>query len=238
MSPTPVDGRIRSAVLVHGAGGGPWEWNAWARMFTAEGIAAALPELMPVPAGLTSTRLTDYAAQVRAAALSAPAPRVLIGASLGGLLVWMNADSADALVLVNPLPAAPWHVRMPPRNPYPAIVPWRRQRSLAGTRRALFDADEAACLYAFRHWRDESGAAMNEALAGVATPRPDCRVLVIVSERDQDVPPMSSLALVDAIGADVLRLPGASHAGILLGRSAATAVAHTVAWLNVPGDGF
>ena len=68
-----------------------------------------------LPAGyahrdVAATRLQDYQAQVRAALAALPRPRVLVGASLGGLLALDAAEGADAVVLVNPLPPVPWHV--------------------------------------------------------------------------------------------------------------------------------
>ena len=222
-----------SAVLfLHGAGGGGWEWNVWARVFEAEAFAVTSADLMPSASGLSQTRLADYSRQVRDAALALPAPRVLVGASLGGLLVLMNADLADALVLVNPLPPIPWNSQFPARAAYPDVIPWRRDATLAGTRRSLFDADEASSLFAFRHWRDESGAVMNEACAGVATSVPECPVLVMASGRDDDVPDALSLALAQDLRADVIRLPNASHVGPLLGHKAAAAALQAVAWLN------
>ncbi len=229
--------RVRSpdapAVLfLHGAGGGGWEWNVWRRVFEAEDFAVSAPDLMPLASGLSQTRLADYSRQVRDAALALPTPRVLVGASLGGLLALLNADLADALLLVNPLPPLPWTSRLPASAPYPDVIPWRQAATLAGTRRSLFDADEASSLFAFRHWRDESGAVMNEACAGVATVLPECPVLVMVSGRDDNVPAALSLALAQDLRADVIRLPHASHVGPLLGRQAAAAALQAVAWLN------
>jgi pimeloyl-ACP methyl ester carboxylesterase len=222
----------RTVLFVHGAGGGGWEWNIWARVFATQDIVVAAPDLLPVASGLSQTRLADYSTQVRGAALAMPMPRVFVGASLGGLLALMNADIADAMVLVNPLPPAPWCSRLPVRESYPGVIPWRSDASLEGTRRSLSDADDEACLYAFRHWRDESGAVMNEALAGVSVPMPKCRVLLMASGRDDDVPDAVSLAMARDMAADTIRLPDASHVGPLLGRNAAEAASQAVAWLN------
>lgn len=221
-----------NALLVHGAGGGGWEWQIWRRVFIAQGFRVSAPDLQPVSAGLEATTLQDYAVQVREAVLALPSPRVLVGASLGGLLVAMNAGLADALILINPLPPAPWHSRLPVRAPYPARIPWRSGASLAGTRRSLFDADEAACLFAFRNWRDESGAVMNAALAGIAIEKPSCPVGIIVSGRDEDVPAELSRELAQAFAATTIFLPEASHVGPLLGRQAADAAQQTVGLLN------
>src|SRR5688572_28720195 len=96
--------QTRSALMVHGAGGGGWEWNVWARVFAAHGWRVEAPDLQPVAAGLAATRLRDYAAQVAGSLARLPLPRVVVGASLGGLLALRCAADADALVLINPLP--------------------------------------------------------------------------------------------------------------------------------------
>jgi pimeloyl-ACP methyl ester carboxylesterase len=220
-------------LMVHGAGGGAWEWTLWRRVFAAAGHPVVAPELTPVSDGLAATGLADYSRQVRAALSAMPAPRIAIGASLGGLLAWMNADLVDTLVLVNPMPAAPWHARLPVRStPYPPIVPWARTASLEGTRRSLFDADEATCLAAFRRWRDESGRVMNEACEGVAVPAVVGRVVMVISENDEDIPSAVSSAIALALSAATIAVPAASHVGPLLGRQAARTAAKTVAALN------
>jgi pimeloyl-ACP methyl ester carboxylesterase len=222
---------FRSALLIHGAGGGGWEWNLWRGVLRSQGIHVATPDLQPSAAGLAVTRFGDYEAQMRSALSMLPAPRVVIGASLGGLLALRIADLADAAVLVNPLPAAPWHRELPARE-WPPIIPWRLGARLDSTRRSLPDADEATALYAFRRWREESGAVLREAYAGVEAPAPGCPTLFVLSGRDEDVPLPLSIAAATAWGAQVLETAAASHVGPLLGRMAPAIAAQTVAWLN------
>jgi pimeloyl-ACP methyl ester carboxylesterase len=218
------------ALAIHGAGGGGWEWAVWQRVWRAGGLNLSAPDLQPAAAGLAATTLADYVAQMRAAAAS---QTVLIGASLGGLIALLLAAplAPRALVLVNPLPPAGLGPRPPPRRRSGPVVAWGSQRSLAGTRRALPDADDAAVLYALRRWRDESGAALDEAIAGVELAQwPRCPVLVIASEADTDVPWQASQAVAAACRADFWLCPGASHAGPLLGRAAAALAARALAW--------
>lgn len=224
---------LRGAVFVHGAGAGGWEWGAWSRVFEAAGLCVAAPDLRAGADGLEATSLADYSAQVAGWLGAVPRTRLLVGASLGGLLAAMNAGAADALVLVNPMP--PTGLPDAPRRP--AIVPWRRDASLAGTRRALPDADDAAALFAFRRWRDESGAVLNQAQAGVAVPRPGVPVLVIASEHDEDVPPATSIALAHDWKATTWRLPG-SHAGPLLGRDGADVAIRALDWARTCAKDF
>jgi len=250
-----------AALFVHGAGGGAWEWNVWARVFAAEGFEVHALDLQPTAAGLAATRLADYSGQVRArievirrqavvgADMAAtglpvqtpvavmPAPTnaslfVLIGASLGGLLALMNAEHADALVLINPVPPNPFNVQLAKQDAYPAIIPWRQNASLEDTQRALPDADESTQLFAFRRWRDESGAAMNEARAGIVVGKPHCPTLVIASECDTDISPELSKALAHWLAADFQISLKASHVGPLLGRGAPRCAERVVQCLN------
>ena len=141
------------------------------------------------------------------------------------------SDAADALVLVNPLPPMPWATQLPPRE-WPSRVPWRRDARLGSSRRALPDADDATALFAFRHWRDESGAVLRAAQAGIALERPACPVLCIVSAQDDDVPPALTAALAADWAASLLRVSSSSHVGPLLGRDAARVAAQAADWLS------
>ncbi|SOD56595.1 alpha/beta fold hydrolase [Pseudoxanthomonas wuyuanensis] len=220
-----------SALLIHGAGGGGWEWRIWQGVWQAHGLNVHAPDLQPAPEGLARTGWQHYAAQIRDALAMLPHPRVLVGASLGGLLAASHAGAADALIAVNPLPPAPLHRRLPPRQ-WPDVVPWGMQARLFSTRQAMPDADDATALFAFRHWRDESGAVMRMAAAGIDVPAPACPVLVIASTRDDDVPPALSREQAAVWQADFLQSPAGSHVGPLLGDSAAGTAAQAVAWVN------
>lgn len=218
-------------MLIHGAGGGAWEWNRWRGVLDAHAIAAQVLELQPAAQGLATTALQDFTAQVRTALRGLQRPRVLAGASLGGLLAAMCASEADALVLVNPLPPAPWHRRLVTRS-WDPVVPWQRNARLHSTRQAMRDADDASALWAFRRWRDESGHALSQAYAGVEIAKPDCPALFVVSRQDEDVPPEIILEWAQAWRADRLETLADSHVGPLLGRQAQAIAIQAVAWLN------
>lgn len=220
-------------LLLPGAGAGGWEWMRWCAVLEQAGFTSHPLDLVPGGDGLAATQWADYVAQACAAAAALAPPRVVVGASLGGLLALAVSErvACAALVLVNPLPPLPEAAALPARAPYPAIVPWRREARLAGTRRALPDADDATCLYAFRHWRDESGAVLNSAYAGIALTSFAGPSLLIATDGDTDVPPALTAQLAQRLGASLLRLPG-SHVGPLLGRQAVDCAAQAVAWLN------
>ncbi len=222
----------RLALCVHGAGGGGWEWAIWQRVFAAHGWTVQASDLQPAPGGIGATQLDDYTAQVTAWAASQSTPAVLIGASLGGLLALQIASCVPvaALVLVNPLPPTPLQMSIK-KSAYPPIIAWGKTRSLAGTRRAMPDADDAACLHAFRRWSDESGSVLNEALRGVTIIPPTCPILLLASELDEDVPLATSIALASWLSADLICLPQASHVGPLLGIAAADCAERVLRWL-------
>jgi pimeloyl-ACP methyl ester carboxylesterase len=201
----------------------------------AHAIAARVLELQPAAQGLAATVLQDYAAQVRAALQGLQRPRVVVGASLGGLLAAICACEADALVLVNPLPPAPWHRLLAARS-WDPVVSWQRNARLHSTREAMQDADDASALWAFRHWRDESGQALSQAHAGVEVAKPDCPALFVVSRQDEDVPPEIIFEWARVWRADRLETLANSHVGPLLGRQAQAIATQTVAWLNRLGN--
>ncbi len=240
MREIPINMQPSRVVFVHGAGGGGWEWHVWRRVFAAHGWCCCTPDLLPADGGPGATRFDDYVGQVVAtmqafanAGTAQDARKlVLIGASLGGLLAIAACARATpaALVLINALPPA-GSARATPRE-YADVVPWGSRRSLASTLRALPDADDAARLFAFRHWRDESGAALRAAHEGIELPRPSCPTLVLASECDDDVPLATSRHLAAFLGAELRVLAGASHAGPLLGRAAAACANDTLGWIR------
>lgn len=222
-------------VCIHGAGGGGWEWAIWARVLAARGHAVLAPDLRAGEDGLEATTYADYRDQVLAWSTCArrDRPMVLLGASLGGLLALDIAGSvdADALILVNPLPPAPFAAGATSRA-WPDRVPWGRDRNLASTRAGMPDVDDAACLHAFRRWRDESGTVLREACAGVAISVPQAPTMLLVSSDDTDVQPASMQALGHWLGATTVLLHGASHLGPLFGAKASALAAQACDWLD------
>ncbi|GIX34309.1 MAG: hypothetical protein KatS3mg126_0088 [Lysobacteraceae bacterium] len=220
------------ALMVHGAGGGGWEWNRWRAVFEARGWEVVAPDLSAREEGLEATTLEDYLAQLQRLC-ARQSFDALVGASLGGLLCLALAVPGDARpqVLVNPLPPAPEAARLPARAPYPERVAWQGEGRFAGTVEAMAGCAAGDRLYAFRHWRDESGAVLNAARAGVHIAHPPRHLLVFASEADEDVPVELSAALAHRLGASLLRLPG-RHLTPLLGMAAHEVARQAVDWLN------
>ena len=231
---SPLTPRV---VFVHGAGGGGWEWTVWLRVFAARGLRGCALDLMPAPAGLAATSFSDYREQVvswcRPESAHDLAPILMVGASLGGLLAMTVAAEVEvrALLLVNPLPPDGLIGGKGRAEKQSDIIPWGRERSLASTRRAMPDADDAARLFAWRRWRDESGLVLGQASQGLAIEPPTCPFLVMSSDGDENVPEAVGRELATRYQADYLCLPNSSHVGPLLGRQAAHIAERAADWL-------
>ncbi|MBX3727414.1 MAG: alpha/beta fold hydrolase [Xanthomonadales bacterium] len=220
-----------TAVLVHGAGGGGWQWQAWAPVLARAGFAVLAPDLRPCAAGLAATTFDHYQDQVDAWCASAGKELVLIGASLGALLALRAAGphQAAALVLVNPVPPAgirPWPA-FPER---PSVVAWSAG-PLHSTVRALpgLPLDHVRAIH--RRWRDESGQVLAQAAAGVPGARLACPVLVLAGAEDTDIPPATSQAVAGALRGACLVLAGQGHLSPLLGAGAASVATLAADWL-------
>ena len=223
-------------VCVHGAGGGGWEYDLWKPMAKSEGIAALVaPDLEPAPGGLAETTFDDYAKQVRvwAAGVSGGARPILVGASMGGVLTLHAAQAVRpaAIILINSVP--PQGVQTKPRPPagYPAVVKWANgpYQETAG---AMPDSDEKTRRWAWKKWRDESGAVMNALSRGVSVPKPACPVLCILGTGDTDVSHETGLALAKWASADVHLYRDMSHVGPLMSRRASSVCRAACGWLR------
>lgn len=237
--------RKQHVLMIHGAGGGAWEWNIWQRILIANNWQAHTLELNPKEDNIAETVFRDYLQQVILAAekintsvtnrVDENSPElILIGASLGGLLAMLAVQHVrpSALILLNPILPAPWHKRLPQRV-YPSLIPWKQKSSLYNTQQALFDVDAATCELIWRRWRDESGKVMNEAWSGIAVEKPSCPILIMGSEHDQDIPPAELASLACAWNTGYIGVPGASHVGPLLGKSAVPSAILAHRWLSL-----
>jgi len=113
LSEIPVDSSPKTPILfVHGAWHGPWCWQEYFLPFFAQhGYPAIAIDLQGSGSGdtrkrLNSLRISDYVSEVVQAADSLPTPPVLIGHSMGGLVVqkYLEQHSAPCAVLLASLP--------------------------------------------------------------------------------------------------------------------------------------
>jgi pimeloyl-ACP methyl ester carboxylesterase len=215
--------------MVHGAGGGGWEYRLWAPIFHKAGWNVVSKDLVPAKGGLAKTRVEDYLRQIIAWTPERRGRLVLVGASMGGPLVLAAARrlKPDAIVLVNPVP----EIGIPGRKLSPPVVRWANG-PFADTVAAMPESDQATQVFAWKHWRDESGAVLNRLTKGLRTPHPRCRVLMIVSGKDTDIAPSLSRATARRLRADIKTLPKMSHVGPLFGREAPSVAAGVLKWLE------
>lgn len=222
----------RAAILIHGAGGGGWEWVHWQPVLAARGWAVQAPDLQPAPAGLAATTLDDYVAQVAALAAAAPTPPLLVGASMGGIVALRVAErvAVGGLLLVNSVPPAATPGWPPRPTDFPPLIPWATESTLDGTRASMPEADEATVRWAHPRWRDESGAVLRALHAGVVVARPTAPTLALIGMDDIDVSPAVQQHAAATLGADSIALRGVSHVGALLGRRATLAASLAATW--------
>lgn len=218
-----------TVILIHGAGGGGWEYALWQPLFAAASYQVIADDLLPAPASLAATQFDDYLEQVRSW-LPSEGSVILVGASLGGILALKVAEQIrpTALILVNSVPPAGVGVPRTGKQ-YPPIIRWANG-PLAETRTALFDSDEATIQWAWPRWRDESGAVLAQIAAGIPIQPPACPTLVILGDQDTDIPYQTGLALAAWAKADVLLYHGMSHVGPLLSRRAQAVAQMAITW--------
>ena len=218
--------------MVHGAGGGGWEYHLWQPVFEKAGWTVVAQDLMPTDGGLEATRFSDYLQQVTKWSQRRGGKLILIGASMGGILVLKATETVqpDAIVLVNStMPKGLGPART--GTPAPSIIRWAngpRQE----TEVAMPDSAEATIEFAWKRWRDESGAVLNEIRTGIAAQKPTCPVLVVLGQKDTDIPFTSGLELARWASADVHLYAGMSHMGPLMSTRAPEVAEGILDWLK------
>ncbi len=104
-----------SVLMVHGAFCGGWVFDGFAESFRAAGCEVAAPDLPGHAPGdpreaVAGRSMRDYATAIVEAAEALPAPPVLIGHSLGGLVALMAAAATPIRALALLAPSPPWGV--------------------------------------------------------------------------------------------------------------------------------
>lgn len=236
-------------ILVHGAGGGAWEWVQWeAAIRVARPSWRCISVHLSPPAGkdYETTAFDDYVEQVIAAAQQgvdrSKCKLVLVGASMGGSLVAKASETLlpDAIVFVcttvpllggcsdEPSAAAPLLGDLSP-----ARIKWSGGH-LQATIDAMPDATLEMCQYACARWRDESGAVCNAIRAGIK-----CNLLVgttpmcvVIPKADTSVPSSLQEKFAKDIRATVLEYDDMSHVGPLLGERGKEVAIDVVSFLE------
>lgn len=208
-------------LFLHGAGGGPWQWEQWLRVFSPHDCR--VPDIRVTDKPTPAVTLADYADLVRRECEQFR-PQAIIGASMGGWLAARHARLTDALILVNAVPLQ-GHGKLVAA----AVKRWTLA-SIAGTLAA--DISYGVACRATSLWRDESGAVLNGLVEGGAHKPPRVPTLVLAGERDEEVPLDVQRSYAAQLGADFRTVHGATHLGPIMGKSAGKAAAAALRWLS------
>jgi pimeloyl-ACP methyl ester carboxylesterase len=191
------------------------------------------PDLLPAKGDYAKTSFSDYTDQVVKWGTAARRPLVVVGASMGGALVLASSVrlKPDLIVLVDSVAPAGVPVEHTEAE-VPDIVHWANG-PIEDTLAAMPDSDQKTVNWAWKRWRDESGAVMRALSKGVEAPKPACPVLVVWGAKDKDVPLETGRKLAEFCGADFKVYAGTSHVGPLMGRRAKEIAGDVLAWANV-----
>jgi pimeloyl-ACP methyl ester carboxylesterase len=183
-------------LLVHGAGSGPWIYDAWPESFP--GLVVQPLDLQARP-HVAQASHADYAASVVDAAASLPRPLALCGWSMGGLVVLQAAATlaAHRVILLEPSP--PLEVQ----GTQPQV----------GLRAGTFDPEQVYGRFPCGvRARPESALARAERKRGISVPSLPCPSLVIYGDefREERGAPIARL-----YGSEELYFPGLDHWGLV-----------------------
>lgn len=219
-------------LFVHGMWHGAWCWEKYFLPYFAQnGYLAYAMSLRGHGKSegrekLRWTSLADYVADVEAVVEQLETPPVLIGHSMGGMIVQKYLESHQ-------IPAAILLASAPPGGLLPTTLRVAMQRPLAflkvnlmmslypviGTpescQKFLFskDMEKEQVMEYFRQMQDEAYRAYIDMLA-LNLPRPglvDTKMLVLGAENDRAISPKGVYATAKAYGVDAEIFPGMAH---------------------------
>lgn len=238
--PAVDDGRP-PLLLIHGGRHAAWCWERWLPALAAHGWAAHALSLRGHGGSAGTVRgatLDDYLDDIIWAADSLGAPPVLVGHSMGGLLVEAAATRtpAQALVMVAPAPSAGLRhaLRLAARHPK-TILAVLAGRPVAFTRDQLLSPDvpsqEAERVIA--RLDPESCVAQYQVLVAHRRPTPaPCPALMLASRDDVLISPRDISRKAARHGADVRWFTGLGH-DLMLEPRGEDVVDALVEWLRV-----
>lgn len=175
-------------MLVHGAGSGPWVFDAWEHDSVGV-VAVDLHEGLDV----ATATMTDYASAV-VRACAAASPVALCGWSMGGLVAMMAAADVDPAALVLLEPSAPAEVQ--------------RAHDVADST-GTFDPEQVYGAFPPGvRARPESERARADRKRGISIPRLPRRSLVVFGDEFEEE---RGRALVRRYAIEGAHFPGLSH---------------------------
>jgi len=172
---------VRPPILfIHGAFSHHRHFASWVDFFSRAGFACHAPSLPGHPpadaSALASLTFSDYLAALAGHLATLPAPPIIIGHSMGGLLAQQLAATRPCRALVCVASAPPWMLTAPPRSlPFllphmPAILAGRPLRPPEPTLRylAVHDLPEDEQRELLPTFAAESGRAFRAMILGLA----------------------------------------------------------------------
>jgi len=233
-----------TVVLVHGAANSSGVWRFWRERLEAHGCPTRAPDLRghgTAPCDdLGRVSMADYVADVQAVAAALPAPPVLVGWSMGGLVALMYGAVAPTLGVLALGPSTPGPLLEAPASapPSPGVFgpeAYGITDVTAPAQPTMPDLDPEEVGIALASLGPESAFARQERRRGVWFPPRGVTdsILVAAGERDEIIPPRACRRVARFLGADYVELPGASHWGLVLNRRGLDAAWPAItAWLD------
>ncbi|MEI6777309.1 MAG: alpha/beta hydrolase [Chloroflexales bacterium] len=213
-------------LLIHGAWHGAWCWEQAMAGFAAHGFESHAVSIRghgdsPRPSGYARSTIVQYASDVCAAIAAVGSRPVVVGHSLGGLLVQLlitgsigpvPAIAGAVLLCSSPVSMRAYFTRDPAAEPIslPAMLRLEPQ----AMRAALFRHDIAEGDLARHVARMVSEPPLVTPSSMLLRPRPTaCRtpLLAIAAERDSVYGPDAQRATAAAYGCELLMVPNATH---------------------------
>lgn len=236
-------------VFVHASFGGYWMWNTIIPILVAQGfecVTFSLRGHKPSGGDIDGVHMTDYendiATIVGELKLESP---VLIGHSMSGLVVLMAAKnhSVKAVVSIDPSPSLEVQgvgneediLKIKPvYNAMDAGMPM----DPADAMKAMPDVPKEMLMKMKDMLGDESGVARQDRKRGISIPKESMEspILFIGAELGDSVPFGISFEktekMAEYYASELLKIDGASHPGIVMGKHAPEVAERIASWLE------
>jgi len=223
-----------TVIMVHGGFCGGWAFDAFRQPFEAAGYTCVTPDLrghgVADGRGVSGISMTDFAGDIADLIREQPAPPLLVGHSMGGLVAMMAAAKAPVRALILLAPSPPWGVpgasleEAASAMTLHALGPFWLQAvepDFASARLYSLDRlDTATRKATFDHMTAESGRALWETLnwwldpfmtTSVPADRIKAPALVAVGARDMIHPPATVRQTAERLGAEFRVFDDMSH---------------------------
>ena len=233
-----------AVVLIHGAANSSGVWRFWRERLEGQGFPTRALDLRGHGSApcedLGRVSMADYVADVQTVVAQLPAPPVLVGWSMGGLVALMYGAIAPTLGVLALGPSTPGPMLESPAAAPPAPGVYGPEAYgitdvTVPAQPTMPDLDTEEIGVALASLGPESAFARQERRRGVWFPPRGVTdtILVAAGERDESFPPRACRRVARFLGAEYVELSGASHWGLVLNRRALDAAWPAItAWLT------